>query len=155
MSATEAHARSTQPGGLKLQKIVLLESRFRLLRETTPHPTYGLALIDFDKRFNAERTELSATLSFDALQGVQDPLIEAKFTFRIEYLGEGDLEKVWVGLKDEIILAHCIPYVREFLSSMTARMPIFPLIIEMVNAYSMFKSFRDRGGSSARIEAVR
>jgi hypothetical protein len=131
------------PGRITGQQIHLLDSRFVFQGGEKRELKYGLALVDFTRELSDDRTKLSAILSFNAFHKIEHPLVEATFRFRILYAGEGDLESVWGTLKDEIILAHCIPYVREFLSSMTSRMPVPPLVIEMVIAYCMFRRFKD------------
>jgi hypothetical protein len=131
------------PGRITSQQIHLIESHFAFQGGETHELKYGLALVDFTREINADRTKLSAILSFNAFHRIENPLVEATFRFRIIYTGDGDLEGVWGNLKDEIILAHCIPYVREFLSSMTTRMPVPPLVITMVNAYGMFRGFKE------------
>jgi preprotein translocase subunit SecB len=131
------------PGRITGQQIHLLDCHFAFQGGEKRELKYGLALVNFTRELSDDRTKLSAILSFNAFHKIEHPLVHATFRFRIVYAGEGDLESVWGTLKDEIILAHCIPYVRELLSSMTSRMPVPPLVIEMVNAYGMFQRFKE------------
>lgn len=130
-------------GRITAQRIHLLECHFAMLEGETRDPKYGLALVGYAREMAPDKTRLTAVLEFDAFHGIERPLIQARFKFRITYSGEGDLDGVWATLKDEVILAHCIPYVRELLSSLTSRMPVPPLLIETVNTYGMFRKFKE------------
>lgn len=135
-------------GRITAQRIHLLECHFAMQDGEARDPKYGLALVGYVRDLAPDKTRLSAVLAFDAFHGIDRPLIQAQFKFRITYSGEGELDGVWATLKDEVILAHCIPYVRELLSSMTSRMPVPPLLIEMINTYGMFRKFKELQGGS-------
>jgi preprotein translocase subunit SecB len=49
----------------------------------------------------------------------------------------------WEDFKDHVAIAHLIPYLREFVSNMTARLPLSVLMIPPINTSKMLEEFRD------------
>lgn len=140
---------------LTLRRLAIVESHFALKRPHDGNAAYHLALVGFSKVFDPDRGGVAVRLDFDAFFEVENPVLEARFSFAVRYEAEGDREKLWASLKDHIVLAHCVPYVREFLSSMTTRMPITPLTVDMVNTHAMFEDFEKRSSNRTPSQETR
>lgn len=133
---------------LKIQELSLVDCHFAILGAPSKTLCYSLQLVQYEKRFSEDRQALIILLGFDAFFEVENPCIEAKFKFAITYRVVSGSGEVLEGLKDPIVLAHSLPFVREFLASMTSRMGMPTLVIDVANAHAMFRQYLNRFGSS-------
>lgn len=80
----------------------------------------------------------SALLSFDLMHDVDHPSMEMHCSFRLIYEGDKDCREK---LKEHIVVAHAVTYLREFVSNITMRTKMPTLIIDPVNAFELWKKY--------------
>ena len=124
---------------LELKKVELVSCQFELTAKT--ETKYHLALSHFARKDRKGKTFCSKTdIVFDLFDDVDS---KAKFTcgFYLEYGGDAEGAEL---LRDHIIVAHAVPYLREFVCNMTMRSPLPKLIIPPVNAINLLKCYTEK-----------
>ncbi len=147
---------STKEPGIILDKVVLLKSdveyKPNVKRADEGGLSYCLALTKFTRNEAAEDTELCAIVEFDLMNGIENAPIVFRATFYLEYKRPKEASMAWTEFKNPMVLAHAIPYLREFVTNMTARMPVPPLILDPVNTILLYKRYQ-ASQSPAQAEA--
>jgi len=137
-----------ESSAVRLERVDLVSCRLEQRGGPAGEFRHRLELVSFQRRVSKDQGVLMAILEFDAFFEVPDPKLEFRFTYALTYRAEQGTEAVWAGFKDPIILAHVVPYIREFLSSTTSRMLVPTLRLHVVNAHAMFERYRVRSVSS-------
>lgn len=75
------------------------------------------------------------------MHGVPNPSLHLTCEYRVQYERLGDSPLPWADFSNAMALAHVIPYLREFISNMTNRLPFPVLIIPPINTYGMIKEY--------------
>ena len=107
---------------LNIKTISLLGCEFHFLRFSNEYQ-YNLTLTDYvpEKGNNEEKLTLKVEAEFDLMAGVNNPIFSFKCRYIIFYTY--DKEDEANVLTPPVIIAHIISYLREFVSTLTARMP--------------------------------
>ena len=127
-----------------LKRVDLVSCRLEQRGGPSSEFRHRLELVSFQRQVSQDHSGLVAFLEFDAFFKVPDPKLEFRFAYAMTYRAEQATEDVWTRFKDPIILAHAIPYIREFLSSTTSRMIAPTLRLPVVNAHAMFERYAKR-----------
>lgn len=131
-----------QPG-ISINFVSLLKANIEI-RDPKANKQYNLRLIGL-KRFQTEDGKsLDLVAAFDAMHGVENPLFKFSCEFVARYERQGDDSMQWQDFGNATALAHIIPYLREFISNMTNRLPAPVLMIDPINTNTMIEDYEQR-----------
>lgn len=137
---------STKEPGIILDKVVLLAAGIDYKPQGKKKDDgglpYCLALTKFIRSEEAEGKGLCVIAEFDLMHGVETPPLDFKATFYLEYKRLENASMAWSDFKNPMVLAHAIPYLREFVTNMTARMPVPALILDPVNTILLYQRYK-------------
>lgn len=124
---------------LELKFVHLFRSDFNINKTAIKEKAYyGLALTDYDRhdKKDGDGFDIIVFLEFDLMFEVKDPVFDLNCRLGLYYkaASQQDLDT----LKDHIIVAHAIPYLREFVANLTMRTPLSPLYLSPVNAHELW-----------------
>jgi hypothetical protein len=131
----------TKQPGITIEKINLLGCTARVI-DLDAKLQYRLALTDLSRVENVN--SLIVIAKFDLMHGIENPPCSLKCTFMAAYACDEASNMKWAEFSDVMAVAHMIPYVREFVSSVTLRMPIRELIVPPTNVNVLVSEFRAR-----------
>src|ERR1022692_3070616 len=94
---------------------------------------FSLGITRFSRTLVSDGKVLAVTVSFDLMMGVEKPPCKFQCTFAATYTRPSEQNMTWEEFQDHVALAHIIPYVREFVSNITARLPLSVLMVPPVN----------------------
>ena len=129
--------------GIAIEHVVLLKAHVEIV-EAGGKPEYNLRLVGLQRFEAADGKALDVFASFDVMHGVEKPLFRFTSDFVAHYVRKGDKGLAWKDFSSAMALAHIIPYLREFVSNMTNRLPTPALILPPINAYAMIEDFEQR-----------
>ena len=132
---------SSKDSGIFIEWINLLSCEVKAAPQS-PALAYHLAITDFSRKLSGDGKHLFLAVSFDLMHGVKNPPCEFRCTFGAAYSRGPDAEMTWDEFKDHLAIAHLIPYLREFISNLTARLPLALLIIPPINAHNLLEGYR-------------
>lgn len=137
---------NTKEPGIILDKVVLLSANIDYKTQGKKKDdgglSYCLALTKFIRSEETEGKELCVIAEFDLMHGVETPPLDFKATFYLEYKRQENAAMAWSDFKNPMVLAHAIPYLREFVTNMTARMPVPVLILDPVNTILLYQRYK-------------
>jgi preprotein translocase subunit SecB len=133
----------TQEPGIVIDHIDLISCNMAL-RNSNADPKFELVITNLDRRISEDDKKLYAFLAFDLMQGVEDPLCEMESEFVAIYECGDNNNMSWDEFNDVHIVAHVLPYLREFISNMTNRMPVPVLNLPPVNAFLLVDKYRKK-----------
>jgi preprotein translocase subunit SecB len=133
----------TKELGISIEKIFLVKSEVEFVSNTAER-NYNLELIAFSRAIEDNGKKLVVNAAFDLMAGIEKPM----FRFTARYVAvytktEGD-ETAWSDFSDGNALSHIVPYLREYVSNVTIRMPIAPLYLRPLNCYALVDAFTAR-----------
>ena len=99
--------------------------------------SFNLKLTSLSRDLSEDKATLALTAAFDVMGGQKNPPCEFTCMFRATYTRPDDANMTWRQFTDGIAVAHLIPYVREFLSNMTTRLPLPVLMLPPTNAFRL------------------
>lgn len=125
---------------LKLEKIQLTSSEFEAPRNGELK-SYCLALTGY--QINEIKCDsgfcCDIALGFD-LFGGESPQAKLKCRWCLRYSGEEESDREL--LKEHIVVAHAIPYLREFAANTLMRAGFPQLLLEPTNAFRLWEEYR-------------
>ena len=104
---------------------------------------FHLGLTALNRHYDDHRKIMAFFASFDLMSGVENPPFQMTFTLGSIYTRPPDANMEWDELTDAIVLAHLIPFVREFVASMSIRLPTPELMIPPINTYVMLNAYEE------------
>ena len=125
---------------LELKKVELASCQFNLPAKTKT--VYHLAISRFTRRNrNGKTFRCTADIEFNLFDGIQET--DARFicVFHLEYGGDQDGTDL---LKDHIIIAHAVPYLREFVYNMTMRSAKPALLLSPINTPDLLRKYLEK-----------
>ena len=125
-----------QKPGIEMTGVELLECRIGNVN-LGGDLSFNLKLTSLDRELSDDGASLTLTAAFDVMGGQKNSPCEFTCTFRGTYARPEDASMPWEQFKDAIAVAHLVPYVREFLSNMTNRLPLPVLMLPPTNAYRL------------------
>ncbi len=135
-----------------LENIFLLASNVRVNNNNGKNSycpalmSYNADITEIEDSEDEFKYQLSAQMGFDImLDEGENALFDFKCVFLTIYKGnskESLNEKL--NSRPHVILAHVIPYVREFVQNNTTRMPVPTLVMDPINTLSLFKEYEAR-----------
>lgn len=142
----------TKSSGIALENIQLVECNVGGIKPNA-ELRYSVGIFEFTKMVHSEN-KLCALVGFDLMMDVENPACTFKCKFLSTYTRGGDGNMTWEELPEHIIIAHLVPFFREFVSNMTHRMPISVLVmVPPANTSILLTQFRDRAKRLAAVSA--
>ena len=103
---------------------------------------YQVRITNLTKTPSEGEKSLKFVVGFDMLSGIENPAVTFRCTFEAEYrCEEGD---DMVVLKEHVVVAHLVPFLREFVWNVTSRMPIGGLMIPPMQTHRMVELYNKR-----------
>lgn len=134
---------STDFSAITVENILLVGCHLSFLG-SSEQPAYNLGLTALSRRLEQDGKKLLVRAEFDLMEGLEKPACEMRCAFVAIYGSTADEDIDWSGFSDGHALAHMLPFVREFISNVTNRMPLPPLMIPPVNTFNLVAAFRER-----------
>lgn len=135
----------SQPG-VEIEAVHLLVCDGRVV-DVTAEMRYSMALTKLIR--HEDGNTLSVFAEFDLFHGIEKPPCRLRCSF-VAYYKRTDLSSMtWTDFSDALAVAHIVPYVREFVSSVTLRMPLRPLVLQPTNAYTLVDAYNARQAQPA------
>lgn len=130
--------------GISIREVRLLKAHVAM-ENPEGKAEYNLRLIGFIRHASEDGKALDLFASFDMMNGVENPLFVFKCDFMVHYEREDDPDSIsWDDFGSPVALAHVIPYLREFVSNITNRLPAPVLMLDPINTYAMLEEFEQR-----------
>jgi hypothetical protein len=127
--------------GINFNYIHLVASCVNLI-DATAELNYGLAVTKIDRKEISE-TELVAFIYFDLMKGIKNPPFTFTATYVVSYLRTPDAKLSWEEFNNGFILTHVLPYFREFVTSVTQRLPVPPIYIPPTNIKALLAEYEE------------
>jgi len=125
-----------------IQQISLVECCLRDLNLANDLQ-YNLGIESLQRKVLSEE-QLVVQVAFDLMQDVEDAPYSFTCSFVASYTRTEDSNMKWDEFKDGLIVAHILPYVREFVSSVSLRLPVSPLVLPPINALILVENYEKR-----------
>lgn len=126
---------------LKMVSADLVSCNFKL--KNANERIYNLELRKYEssEKQQEDGFHYTALLTFDLMSKVRRPVMAFQCSFLLTYTGDEEGRK---RLKEHIVVAHAIPYLREFVSNITMRAAMPTLTLEPVNAPLLWEQYQER-----------
>ncbi len=131
----------TKSAGIAIESVHLLECNVGDVKREVDLK-FSLGITHFSRALISDGKVLAITVSFDLMQGVQNPPCKFQCMFAVTYTRPPDANMKWEEFKDHVAVAHIIPYVREFVSNITGRLPLSVLMVPPVNTYQLLREYQ-------------
>lgn len=102
---------------------------------------YNFAITALTRSLSKDEKTLVYQLAFDLMKGMLEPPFEFTCAFDVLYERSEDAAMTWDEFGDAYALAHVIPYVREFVTNTTSRMPVPKLAIPPINVFALLEEY--------------
>ena len=132
----------SKPPGIVFERVELFECNIGKLNKKN-ELQYCLKLVRLERVLSDDKKRLVVLFSFDLTSGIENPPFEFNCSFLAHYSQDDDANMTWDEFADPIALSHIVPYLREFISNMTNRMPIPILMIPPINAYLLISEYNE------------
>ena len=130
---------------LSLRNMNLLSNEFEFMN-IVENPSYHVGILDYnsqDKHDTENKTYTKMVIiSFDVMDNVKDPVFKLKCKFMATY--QADNKEECNVLKEHVVVAHFIPYLREYVSNITNRMPGPTLMLDPINTIQLWNEYQER-----------
>ena len=127
--------------GIVLERVHLLECTVGSVKSDVPL-SFNLGITSFSRTIVADGKLLEVIVGFDLMKGITNPACRFTCTFAGTYTRSPDSNMTWEEFKDHISVAHLVPFVREFISNVTTRMPLSTLLLPPQNTSELLKEFQ-------------
>lgn len=125
--------------GISFNYIHLITNCVNML-DAAAELNYGLAVTKIDRKEISD-TEMVAFIYFDLMKGVENPPFNFTATYAVSYLRAADAALSWEEFNNGFILSHVLPYFREFVTSVTQRLPGPPVYIPPTNIKALLAEY--------------
>ena len=132
----------TQNPGIALKSVHLIQCNIDDVKYDV-ELKFTLAITDFGRIVTADGNTLQVKVAFNLMDKVETPPCKFDCTFVATYTRPESANMKWEEFKDHVAVAHMIPYVREFVSNMTTRLPLLVLMIPPLNTNKMLTDFKN------------
>lgn len=143
-----------QHPGISLRGVHLARSAVELRRAGGNQSGYNLQILQFDRVQPDGADSLLVVATFDLMHGVNDPPFALTCTLLASYAREVDASMNWSDLEDSLVLAHLLPFVREYVANITSRLPIRPILLPPLNTILLLKQFESRNAGQANSDST-
>ena len=130
----------TKNPGIAIKSVHLIQCNIGDLKQDV-ELKFSLGITDFNRTITADGKILLVKVAFDLMHNTENPPCRFDFTFVATYTRPDNAVMQWEEFKDHVAVAHLVPYVREFVSNMTTRLPLLVLMIPPMNTSKMLADF--------------
>jgi preprotein translocase subunit SecB len=131
--------------GIAIEHVRLLNAHIEMVNSTVEgKPSYNVRLIGMQRVESHDGMVLDLLAQFDVMHGVEKPLFKFTCDFVARYRRRAADSMTWEEFSSGMALAHIIPYLREFVSNMTNRLPAPVLMLDPINAHAMIDDYKKR-----------
>lgn len=134
--------------GISIDLISLIKANIGM-GDADAKPTINLQLTHFERRESEDKKNLDVIAGFDLTHGIEKPAITFTCAFIVRYSRQTADSMPWEKFSSPMALAHIVPYLREFTSNMTNRLPVPLLLLPALNTSKMLESFEQRRTAQA------
>jgi len=142
-----------KPSGIVIDQIRLLRSHIEFGNPDGPRE-YNLRLVSLNRVQSPDGKTMDLYAGFDVMHGVEKPLFKFTCDFVARYTRRDDADMPWKEFSSAMALAHIIPYLREYVSNTTNRLPTPVLMLDPINTYNMIANFEEREKQAAQAKAA-
>lgn len=128
--------------GIEIVHISLVECCLRDLNLAN-ELQYNLGIEALERRVVSDE-QLVVQVAFDLMQDVKDAPYSFTCSFVAAYTRTEESSMTWDEFSNGLIVAHILPYVREFVSSVSLRLPVPPLVLPPINAFLLVENYDKR-----------
>ncbi len=129
--------------GISIDAIFLLASVAQVGDLEKGQREYDLRLVNLRQEISPDKKQFMLFAGFDVMFGIENPMFKFSCDYLVRYSRpDGDWD--WKEFKTSHALAHILPYLREYVSNVTTRMPIPVLILNPVNTETLVSDFHAR-----------
>lgn len=125
--------------GIKFDYINLIKNSTSMI-DASVELNYGLAVTQIDRNVISE-TQMTALIGFDLMKGVETPPFSFTATYAVSYRRDEDAKMSWEDFDNGFLLSHILPYFREFVTSVTQRLPVPPVYIPPTNIHALLTEY--------------
>ena len=111
---------------------------------------YSLRLVGLQRLEAPDGKALDLSAAFDLMAGIENPVLRFTCEFIAKYNRTGGDGMPWADFSNAVALAHIIPYLREFVSNMTNRLPVPPLMLDPINTHALVAAYEARKGGTEK-----
>lgn len=128
--------------GIAIEQIRLIKSHVEMVNQGGK-PEYSLCLTGLSRIESPDGKNLDLYAGFDMMHGIEKPVFKLTCQFIVRYTRRDD-SMAWKDFSSAIALAHIIPYLREYVSNITNRLPAPVLILDPINTHAMIAEYEER-----------
>jgi len=128
--------------GITVEQIVLIKANIEMANQDGK-PEYSICLTALGRIETNDGKNLDLHAVFNMMHGIEKPLFKFTCQFVARYTRRDD-GMAWKDFTSAIALAHIIPYLREFVSNITNRLPVPVLILPPINTNAMIADYEKR-----------
>ena len=129
--------------GIAIEHIRLLQSHVKMV-DSKGKPEYNLILTALSRHESQDGKILDIQAAFNMMHGIDKPIFNFTCEFFARYTRQDDAGMAWKDFTSAMALAHIIPYLREYVSNITNRMPTPILMLNPINTHAMIAEYEDR-----------
>jgi hypothetical protein len=127
--------------GISIESVHLLECNVGDVKQEVDLK-FALGITHFSRTLVSDGKVLAIKVAFDLMTGIENPPCKFQCTFAATYTRSPEPNMTWEEFQDHVAVAHIIPYVREFVSNITTRLPLSVLMVPPVNTHKMLAEYR-------------
>jgi len=130
---------SKSNSGIKFDYVNLISSSVNMI-DASVDLEYNLA-VTLIKRNVVNETKMTVFISFDLMKGIENPALSFTATYVIAYKRDQEASMSWDDFNNGYVLTHVVPYFREFVTSVTLRMPVPPIYFPPTNIEALLHKY--------------
>ena len=135
-------ATTTDPG-IAIEQIRLLKSDVEMVNPDGKRE-YSLCIIGLSRIEPPGGNTLDFHVAFDLMHQIENPVFKFTCEFIARYTRRDDSSMTWENFTSPLAFAHVIPYLREYVSNITNRLPTSVVILKPMNTYAMIADYEQR-----------
>lgn len=128
--------------GIVIEQIRLLKAHVEMANPDGK-PEYNPCLTALGRIESQDGKTLDLHAVFDMMHGIENPMFKFTCQFIARYTRRDD-SMAWKDFTSVIALAQIIPYLREFVSNITNRLPTPVLMLDPINTHAMIADYENR-----------
>lgn len=136
--------------GIGIENIWLMDCVAGIV-DPNAKPTYRIGLLSLSRTISPDGLTLNAVACFDMMNGIEKPVCTLRCTFAAIYSRNSGSAMTWEEFTDVMAVTHMIPYVREFVSSVTLRMPLNALVLPPTNVHLLVDEWKALPGAKQNL----
>lgn len=128
---------------ISIDNIFLMKSNIEFQNiDSSLNLNYSFRLTQVEKQeISDSEMRFIVTFSIDS-EEENCPFKQLSASFLAIYKRDTEGAMPWSKLEKSMILAHIVPYFREFVTNISSRMPVKPLYLPPVNTYALLERFK-------------